>query len=82
MGVRGLKMFCRGGGQNFFFLLCVCGGGGCQVQYLSFREKKTSLLLINDWYLQQKVPRVATSLIFFKILLGSNTSSCNFVECT
>ena len=30
-----------GGGQNFFYLLCVCvcGGGGGQVQYLSFREK-------------------------------------------
>ena len=32
-----LKCFVRGG-QNFFYLLCVCGGG-VQVQYLSVREK-------------------------------------------
>ena len=59
--VRGFKMFCYGGGVRFFFyLLCVCvfgEGGGGQVQYLSFREKKTKnkkndpLLLINDWSL-------------------------------
>ena len=52
MGVRGLKMFCQRGSEIFLFALCVCvGGGGGQVQYLSFREKKTSLLLINDWSL-------------------------------
>ena len=42
MGVGGFKMFCQRG-QNFFYLLCVWGGGGVeegsQVQYLSFREK-------------------------------------------
>ena len=53
MGVRGLKMFCQRGSEIFLFALCVCVcvGGGVQVQYLSFREKKTSLLLINDWSL-------------------------------
>ena len=40
MEVRGFKMFCPGGGAEFFLLaLCVCGGGGVQVQYLSVREK-------------------------------------------
>ena len=42
-GLEVLKWFVRGG-QNFFYLLCVyicvCVGGGGQVQYLSFREKK------------------------------------------
>ena len=39
-GVRGFKMFCHRGSE-FFYLLCVCvlGGKGGQVQYLSFREK-------------------------------------------
>ena len=36
-GIEVLKCFVRGG-QNFFYLLCVCVWGG-QVQYLSFREK-------------------------------------------
>ena len=42
-GLEVLKCFVRGG-QNFFLLalcVCVCEGGGCQVQYLSFREKIT-----------------------------------------
>ena len=51
MGVRGLKMFCQRGSEIFLFALCVGGGWGGQVQYLSFREKKTPLLLINDWSL-------------------------------
>ena len=37
-GFEVLKCFVRGG-QNFFYLLCECGGMG-QVQYFSFREKK------------------------------------------
>ena len=37
-GLQVLKCFVRGG-QNFFYLLCVCVGGGGQVQYLSFCEK-------------------------------------------
>ena len=40
-GLEVLKCFVRGG-QNFstcFVVVCVWGGGG-QVQYLSFREKK------------------------------------------
>ena len=38
-GLEVLKCFVRGG-QNFFYLLCVCVcEGGGQVQYLSFREK-------------------------------------------
>ena len=39
--VEVLKCFVRWG-QNFFYLLCVCGwggGGGGQVQYLFFRKK-------------------------------------------
>ena len=41
-GVKVLKCFVRGG-QNFFYLrcVCVCGGGGGRVQYLSFREKNS-----------------------------------------
>ena len=41
VGVRGFKMFCQRGSEIFFYLLCmcVCRGGGGQVQYLSFREK-------------------------------------------
>ena len=40
-GLEVLQCFVRGG-QNFFFLLCVFGGGvrGGQAQYFSFREKK------------------------------------------
>ena len=40
-GLEVLKCFVRGG-QIFFCLLCVCGGGDgreVQVQYLYFREK-------------------------------------------
>ena len=40
MGVEVLKCF-AGGGQHLVYLLCECvrgGGGGGQVQYLSFRE--------------------------------------------
>ena len=50
----GKGMFCRRGSDFFLLALCVCvgGGGGSQVQYLSFREKITDpLLLINDWSL-------------------------------
>ena len=55
MGYRGFNMFCQRGSEFFLLTLSVCvcgGGGGCQVQYLSFREKITNpLLLINDWSL-------------------------------
>ena len=27
-GIGGIKMFCQRGGQNFFYLLCVCVRGG------------------------------------------------------
>ena len=39
-GLEVLKCFVRGG-QNFFYLfcVCVCVAGGGQVQYLSFREE-------------------------------------------
>ena len=37
-------MFCQRRSEFFLLALCVCGvcvgGGGGQVQYLSFREKK------------------------------------------
>ena len=48
------KMFCQTGSEFFLLALYVCvgGGGGGQVQYLSFREKNTPLLFfINDWSL-------------------------------
>ena len=39
-GGEGFKMFCLRGTEFFLLALCVCwGGGGGQVQYLSFREK-------------------------------------------
>ena len=38
VGLEVLKCFVRGG-QNFFYLLCVCVCVGGQVQYLSCREK-------------------------------------------
>ena len=38
VGVRGFKMFVRGGHNFSTCFVCVEGGGG-QVQYLSFREK-------------------------------------------
>ena len=46
-------MFCQRGSEFFLLALCVCGGGGgSQVQCVSFREKITDpLLLINDWSL-------------------------------
>ena len=52
-GGRGFKMFCQSGSEFFSTcFVCVWGGGGCQVQYLSFREKITDpRLLINDWSL-------------------------------
>ena len=40
-GLEVLKCFVRGS-EFFLYLLCVCvwgGGGGCQVQYLSIRQK-------------------------------------------
>ena len=42
VGIRGFKMFCRRGVRMFSTcFVCVCwGGGGGQVQYLSFRAKK------------------------------------------
>ena len=40
VGVRGFKMFCQRGSEFFLLALCVWGGVGGQVQYLSFREKK------------------------------------------
>ena len=46
VGLEVLKCFVRGG-QNFFYLLRVCVGGGGQVQYLSFREKITDPHPIN-----------------------------------
>ena len=51
-GFEVLKCFVRRG-KNFFYLcVCVCKGGGGQVQYLTFREKDNQpLLLINDWSL-------------------------------
>ena len=55
MGIRGFKIFCQRVSEFFLLALCVCGGGvgwggGAQVQYLFFREKKSRppLLLIND----------------------------------
>ena len=48
------KMLCQRGSDFFLLALCVCvlGGGGSQVQYISFREKITDPhLLINDWSL-------------------------------
>ena len=77
VGLRGFKMFCQRGSEFSLLALCVCvlggggGGSGGQIQYLSFREKNNRfpLLLINDWSILQKVQRVTTSLIFFKILL-------------
>ena len=47
--VRGFKMFCQRG-QNFFYLLCVCG----RVRFstsLSVKKITDPLLLINDWSL-------------------------------
>ena len=49
MGARGFKMFCQKGSVFFLLALCVCrgrGGGGAQVQYLSFLTDP--LLLIKD----------------------------------
>ena len=76
--VEVLKCFVRGV-RIFLLALCVCvGGGGVggwvgggQVQYLSFREKNpTHLLLINDWSLKQKKPQGSLRrLSFFKTLL-------------
>ena len=39
VGVRGFKMFCLRGSEFCFVCVCVVGGGGGQVQYLSFRAK-------------------------------------------
>ena len=40
VGVGGFKMFCQRGSDFFCTcFVCVWGGGGGQVQYLSFREK-------------------------------------------
>ena len=47
--IRGVRFF-----STCFVCVCVCvrGGGGAQVQFLSFREKIIDpLLLINDWSL-------------------------------
>ena len=65
-GLEVLKCFVRGE-QNFFYLLCVCVGGG-QLQYLSFREKITDpLLLINPY--NKMSQGSLRRLSFFKILL-------------
>ena len=43
-----LKMFCEKGSEFFYWLyVCVCVGGGGQVQYFSFREKKNDPPPIN-----------------------------------
>ena len=61
--------------RSEFFLLPMCvsgGGGGGGVRFStspSVKKITDSLLLIKNWSLQQKVLRVTTSLIFFKILL-------------
>ena len=47
-GLEVLKCFVRGC-QNFFYLLCVCVGGGGQFQDLSFREKITDPPPIIKW---------------------------------
>ena len=69
VGVRGFKMFCQRGSE-FFYLLCVCLGGGGQGQYLSFREKQQPPP-INKWLVPiTKSPKghyVAD--LFLKILL-------------
>ena len=58
-------MFVRGD-QNFFYLLCVCGGwGGSGSVPPSVKKITDPLLLKNDWSIKQKVPRVTTSFIFF-----------------
>ena len=43
--VSGFKMFCQRGSEFFLLALCVWWreGGGGQVQYLSFCEKKCSI---------------------------------------
>ena len=62
-------------GFRFFSTCFVCGwvcgwGRGVRFSTSPSVEKITDpLLFINDWPLYQKVPRVTTSLIFFKILL-------------
>ena len=70
MGLEVLNCFVR---EVRFFSICFVGGGG-QVQKLSFREKITyPHPPINKWLVPiTKVPRVTTSLIFFKILLVNN----------
>ena len=61
-GVRGFKMFC----QNFFYLLCVCGGEGGRFSTSPSVKKITDpLLLIND----KKSQRSLRRLSFSKILL-------------
>ena len=67
-GREGFKMFCQRGSDFFLLALCVCVGGGGGVRFStspSVKKITDPLLLINDWSLQQKVPRVTTSLIFF-----------------
>ena len=52
-GLEVLKCFVRGG-QNFFYLLCVCVGGWEGVRSStspSVRKITDPLLLINDWSL-------------------------------
>ena len=75
MGARGFKMFCRRGSEFIYLLcvcVCVCGGRGVRFSTSPSVKKTDPLLLINDWAIKQKVPRVTTSLIFFKILLVTN----------
>ena len=44
-----LKCFVRGVRIFSTCFVCVCGGGGGQVQYLSFREKNNRPAPINKW---------------------------------
>ena len=46
MGVRGFKMFCQRGSE-FFYLLCVLGGGGRGSGSVPLREKITDPPPIN-----------------------------------
>ena len=78
-GLEVLKCFVRGD-RNFFYLLCVCGRGVRFSTSPSVKKITDPLLLINDWSLYQKVPRVTTSLICFKIFLV--TFPCRLTENT
>ena len=63
-GGKGFKMFCQRGSEFFILALCVCVLGVRFSTSPPVKKITDPLLLINDW-LQQNVPRVTTSLIFF-----------------